>query len=76
MTELRKTGAEALKNGSAILEEVGKEDTGDWEGENKFISKFSATKIPQFPKKLSPLPLISGLEGKNVIEEPQRSNPT
>ena len=29
MTELRKTGAEALKNGSAILEEVGKEDTGD-----------------------------------------------
>ena len=76
MIELGKSGAEGLRNGSANPDEVEKEDKGDWEGEDEFTSKFFTTNIPQFPRKLSPLTLIFGLESKNVTKEPRRSDPT
>ena len=76
MTELGRSGTEGLITESAKPHKGGREDKGDWEGEDKVTSMFSATNNPLFPIKLSPLPLISGLEGKIVTDEPWWSDPT
>ena len=74
--ELGRLGTEGLRNEDAKPQEGGREDKGDWVGEDEFTSTFSATNNPQFPIKLSPLPLISDVKGKTVTAKPRRSDLT